>query len=96
MRKNDANVNSQYALLQSKVASLRNMEMKIGQLATYLKNRTKSLLPSNTEQPKIDENEQSKALTLRSGKVLLPAHLEVEQSGKGLIEKGMSDNDKDD
>ncbi|XP_062107371.1 uncharacterized protein LOC133818486 [Humulus lupulus] len=61
MAKNDA-------VIQSQVASLRNLETQLGQLANELRNRPQGTLPSDTENPRKDGKEHCKAVTLRSGK----------------------------
>ncbi|KAM6564131.1 hypothetical protein CsatB_024129 [Cannabis sativa] len=63
MAKNDA-------VIQSQAASLRNLEVQLGQLANDLKNRPQGTLPSDTENPRRDGKEHCKAITLRSGKIL--------------------------
>ncbi|XP_062086086.1 uncharacterized protein LOC133792186 [Humulus lupulus] len=63
MAKNDA-------VIQSQVASLRNLEIQMGQLANELRNRPQGTLPSDTENPRRDGKEQCKVVTLRSGKNL--------------------------
>ncbi|XP_022151684.1 uncharacterized protein LOC111019599 [Momordica charantia] len=85
MEKNDITV-------QSQAASLRNLEMQMGQLATDLKSRPNRALSSDIKVPKRDEKEQCYALTLRSGKTLPTArpnapriHKELNQDeGRGL------------
>lgn len=65
--------------MQSQVASLRNLEIQMGQLASDTKSRPYRALPS-TEVPKSDGKEQCKALTLRSGKhclLLIPMLEEI-------------------
>ncbi|XP_062094211.1 uncharacterized protein LOC133800271 [Humulus lupulus] len=63
MAKNDA-------VIQSQAASLRNLEIQLGQLANDLKNRPQGSLPSDTENPRRDGKEHCKAINLRSGKIL--------------------------
>ncbi|XP_062075995.1 uncharacterized protein LOC133780137 [Humulus lupulus] len=63
MAKNDA-------VIQSQTASLRNLEIQLGQLANDLKNRPQGSLPSDTENPRRDGKEHCKAINLRSGKIL--------------------------
>ncbi|XP_062114442.1 uncharacterized protein LOC133825529 [Humulus lupulus] len=63
MAKNDA-------MIQSQVASLRNLEIQLGQLANELRNRPQGTLPSDTKNPRKDRKEHCKAITLRSGKNL--------------------------
>ncbi|XP_062103164.1 uncharacterized protein LOC133814186 [Humulus lupulus] len=82
MAKNDA-------VIQSRAASLRNLEIKMGQLANELRNRPQGTLPSDTENPRKDGKEQCKAITLRNGKNL---ELTDENSilQQNAIEKPMS------
>ena len=61
MAKNDV-------VIQSQQASLRNLEVQVGQLATELRNRPLGKLPANTETPKREGKEQYQAIVLRSGK----------------------------
>ena len=63
MAKNDV-------VIQSQAASLRNLEIQIGQLANELRNRPQGTLPSDTENPRRDGKEHCKVVTLRSGKNL--------------------------
>ncbi|KAM6580969.1 uncharacterized protein LOC115695250 [Cannabis sativa] len=63
MAKNDA-------IIQSQAASLRNLEIQLGQLANDLKNRLQGTLPSDTKNPRRDGKEHCKAVTLRSEKIL--------------------------
>ncbi|XP_062100922.1 uncharacterized protein LOC133806851 [Humulus lupulus] len=63
MAKNDV-------VIQSQAASLRNLEIQMGQLANELRNRPQGTLPSDTKTPRRDGKEQCKAITLRSGKNL--------------------------
>ncbi|XP_060961982.1 uncharacterized protein LOC133032150 [Cannabis sativa] len=63
MAKNDA-------VIQSQAASLRNLEVQLGQLANDLKNRPQGTLPSDTENPRREGKEHCKAVTLRSGKII--------------------------
>ncbi|XP_062103859.1 uncharacterized protein LOC133814974 [Humulus lupulus] len=55
-------------VIQSQAASLRNLEIQMGQLANELRNRPQGTLPSDIENPKRDGKEQCKAITLRNGK----------------------------
>ncbi|XP_062100375.1 uncharacterized protein LOC133806271 [Humulus lupulus] len=57
-------------MIQSQVASLRNLENQVGQLANELRNRPHGTLPSDTENPRSMGKEHCKAVTLRSGKEL--------------------------
>ncbi|XP_061981417.1 uncharacterized protein LOC133701500 [Populus nigra] len=51
--------------MQNQAASIRNLEVQVGQLANMLTGRQQGNLPSTTE---INPKEQCKAITLRSGK----------------------------
>jgi len=61
MAKNDV-------VIQSQQASLRNLEVQVGQLANELRNRPLGKLPTDTETPKRESKEQCQAIELRSGK----------------------------
>ncbi|XP_022951570.1 uncharacterized protein LOC111454344 [Cucurbita moschata] len=61
MAKNDV-------VIQSQQASLQNLEVQVGQLATELRNRPLGKLPADTETPKREGKEQCQAIELRSGK----------------------------
>ena len=50
--------------LQNQTASIRNLEVQVGQLTNMLMGRQQGNLPSTTE---INPKEQCKAITLRSG-----------------------------
>src|SRR3954467_3684079 len=54
-------------LMQNQAASIRNLEVQIGQLHNILANRSQGTLPSDTEK---NPKEQVNAVTLRSGKQL--------------------------
>ena len=56
------------AVIQSQQASLRNLEVQVGQLANELRNRPLGKLPADTEMPKREGMEQCQAIELRSGK----------------------------
>ncbi|KAM6543087.1 hypothetical protein CsatB_007534 [Cannabis sativa] len=56
------------AVIQSQVASLRNLELQLGHLANELKARPQGSLPSDTKNPRRDGKEQCKSIQLRSGK----------------------------
>ncbi|KAM6594465.1 hypothetical protein CsatA_002168 [Cannabis sativa] len=77
MAKNDA-------VIQSQAASLRNLEVQLGQLANDLKNRPQGTLPSDTENPRRDGKEHCKAVTLRSGKII---ESNVAAKGKKPLQK---------
>ncbi|GMN45137.1 hypothetical protein TIFTF001_014330 [Ficus carica] len=67
MAKNDAIIQNQSAIIQSQAASLRTLENQVGQLANALSNRPQGSLPSDTENPRKDNKEHCKAITLRNG-----------------------------
>ncbi len=71
MEKNDA-------LIQSQAATLKNLENQMGQLATKQRNRPQGTLPSDTQNPRNLGNEHIKAVALRSGKILEPQLIDVE------------------
>ena len=71
MAKNDA-------LIQSQAATLKNLEIQVGQLATELRNRTQGTLPSDTGNPRNLGKEHIKAVALWSGKILEPRLIDVE------------------
>ncbi|XP_030963798.1 uncharacterized protein LOC115984958 [Quercus lobata] len=52
-------------VIQNNSASIRNLEVQIGQLSSMLTNRTAGTLPSNTV---TNPKEQAKAISLRSGR----------------------------
>ncbi|XP_062089538.1 uncharacterized protein LOC133796074 [Humulus lupulus] len=74
MAKNDA-------VIQSQAASLRNLEMQLGQLANEMKTRPQGSLPSDTENPRRDGKEHCKAIQLRNGKNLGNSE-EIQGSGE--------------
>ncbi|XP_024028257.1 uncharacterized protein LOC112093645 [Morus notabilis] len=67
MTKNDATIQTLVQLTQNLVASQRNMEVQIGQLANEVNSHPQGNFPSSTE---TNPKEQCKAITLRSGKEL--------------------------
>ncbi|KAG9449976.1 hypothetical protein H6P81_009941 [Aristolochia fimbriata] len=65
------------ARFQNQEASIRNLEIQMGQLANAISGRNHGTLPSNSE---TNPREQIKAITLRSGKVLEEQqHTQVEE-----------------
>ncbi|XP_062086166.1 uncharacterized protein LOC133792274 [Humulus lupulus] len=74
MAKNDV-------VIQSQSASLRNLEMQLGQLANEMKTRLQGSLPSDTENPRRDGKEHCKAIQLRNGKNLGNSE-EIQGSGE--------------
>ncbi|XP_062104022.1 uncharacterized protein LOC133815169 [Humulus lupulus] len=58
------------AMIQSQAASLRNLEIQVGQLANEMRSRPQGSLPSDTINPRGEGKEECKAITLRSGKEL--------------------------
>ena len=54
----------------------------MGQLATTMNRRTQGILPSNTEDPRREENEHCKVINLRSGKnVDIPVDVTKKKAG---------------
>ena len=76
MAKNDA-------VIQSQQASLRNLEVQVGQLANELRNRPLGKLSTDTEMPKREGMEQCQAIELRRGK-------EIPSRGQKIKEHGDS------
>ena len=71
MNETKVNLQSQTAQLNNQAAQLRNVEVKMGQMANLLAERQRGALPSNFEvNPRREGNEQVKAVTLRSSKEL--------------------------
>ncbi|XP_062085900.1 uncharacterized protein LOC133792007 [Humulus lupulus] len=58
------------AMIQSQAASLRNLEIQVGQLANEMGSRPQGSLPSDTINPRREGKEECKAINLRSGKEL--------------------------
>ncbi|XP_024022668.1 uncharacterized protein LOC112091966 [Morus notabilis] len=78
--------------LQSQAASIRNLEMQVGQLANSMNNRSQGVLPSNTENnPRRDDKEHCKAITLRSGKELNEVDMRPKTSRKPEEEIGSAE-----
>ena len=69
-------------------ASLRNLEIQVGQLAHQLSGRTYGNLPSNTER---NPREEVNAITLRNGKELE----EVEKEPRERVKKDKKAMDED-
>ncbi|GKU87120.1 hypothetical protein SLEP1_g1569 [Rubroshorea leprosula] len=61
----EAATKSLEAAVQNQGASIRNLEVQVGQLASVVSGRAQGALPSSTEK---NPKEQVKAITLRSGK----------------------------
>ena len=71
MNETKANMQQQETQLNNQAAQLRNLEVKMGQMANLLTERQPGSLPSNSEvNPRRDGNEHVKAVMLRSGKEL--------------------------
>ena len=64
MAKNDSIIRNQAEMLQFQAASLRNLENQVGQLTSTMKNRLQGTLSSDTENPRREEKEHCKAITL--------------------------------
>ncbi|MCQ7416373.1 retropepsin-like domain-containing protein, partial [Salmonella enterica] len=59
------------ATIQTQQATLRNLEVQMGQIASELKARPHGKLPSDTENSKRERKEQVQAVELRSGRTLV-------------------------
>ena len=71
MNKTKANMQHQATQLNNQAAQLRNLEVKMGQVANILTERQKGSLPSNSEvNLRREGNEHVKAVTLRNGREL--------------------------
>ena len=71
MNETKANLQSQTTQLNNQVAQLRNLKVQMGQMANLLTERQREALPSNSEvNLRRGDNEQVKAVILRSGKEL--------------------------
>ncbi|KAA3487121.1 hypothetical protein EPI10_030971 [Gossypium australe] len=66
------------ALIQSQVATLKNLENQMGQLAIELHNRPQATSPSDMEHPRNIGKEHCKAVALQCGRTLEPKEVEVE------------------
>ncbi|XP_062114559.1 uncharacterized protein LOC133825660 [Humulus lupulus] len=69
-------------MIQSQEASLRNLEIQVGQLVNEMCSRHQGSLPSDTINPRQEGKEECKAITLRSVK-------ELENSKKNSGHEGM-------
>ena len=79
MNETKVNMQQQATQLNNQAAQLRNLEVKMGQMANLLTERQLGSLPSNSEvNPRRDGNEHVKAIMLRSGK-------ELETQGQSLV-----------
>ena len=59
------------ASLNNQATQLRNLEVQMDQMASLFNERQQGNLPSTSEvNPRRDENEHCKAITLRSGKMV--------------------------
>ncbi|XP_016730501.1 uncharacterized protein [Gossypium hirsutum] len=74
------------ALIQSQVATLKNLESQMGQLAMELRNRPQGTLPRNTKNPRKLGKQHCKVVTLRSGKTLEPKTVVIEDEPIGKKE----------
>ena len=71
MNETKATMQNQSTQLNNQVAQLRNLEVKMGQMANLLTGRQQGFLPSNSEiSPRGEGKEHVKAITLRSGRDL--------------------------
>ncbi|GAV84691.1 hypothetical protein CFOL_v3_28133, partial [Cephalotus follicularis] len=62
---------------QNQAPSIHKLEVQVGQIENLLSGRPQGTLPNNTE---INQKEQVKAITLRSGKQLQDTPSKTEQS----------------
>ena len=69
---------------QNQAASIRNLEVQMGQIANLLSSRPQGSLPSNTE---TNPKEQMNAIMLRSGKQLEDPPKEVKEAKKDNMEQ---------
>ncbi|KAJ4724584.1 DNA-directed DNA polymerase [Melia azedarach] len=77
--------------LQNQAASIRNLEMQVGQLTSMMTERQQGSLPSNTE---TNPKEQVKAITLRSGKQLEEPQGKMKAQKEGQSEVSASNQAK--
>ncbi|XP_047979298.1 uncharacterized protein LOC125221215 [Salvia hispanica] len=78
------NVNEKFGHID---ATMKNLVMMIGQLATVVQTRPQGTIPSTTiTNPKV--NEQCKAVTLRSGKELERLGVKVVHNGPNILHAG--------
>ena len=71
MKSHDKFENETRTSLNNQEAQLRNLEVQMGQMASLLSNRQHENLPSTSKvNPRREENEHYKAVTLRSSKTL--------------------------
>jgi hypothetical protein len=75
------------AIFQNQAASIRNLEVQIGQLSNLINTRPQGALPSQTE---INPREQVQAVTLRSGKELIEPMKKEPTQAESKEEKGSS------
>ena len=71
MKSHDKFKNETRMSLNNQATQLRNLEVQMGQMASLLSERQQGNFPSTSEvNPRREENEHCKAVTLRSGKTL--------------------------
>ena len=71
MNETKVNMQHQATQLNNQAAQLRNLEVQMGQMDNLLTERQQGSLPSNSEvNPRGEEKEYYKAITLRSGREL--------------------------
>ena len=77
--------------LNNQVAQLRNLEVQMGQMASLFNERQQGNMPSTSEvNPTRNGKEHSKAITLRSGKMV-----ETNIHDREDKENSVEENDKD-
>ena len=70
--------------MKNQEALLKNLENQVGQLASFLFERSQGFLPSNTEK---NPKEEAKAITLRNGRELEEVEKKKVNKGKGESKK---------
>ena len=89
MNETKANMQHQATQLNYQAAQLRNLEVQMGQMASLLTDRQQGSLPSNSEvNPRGEEKEYCKAITLRNGR-------ELETSEPRLVVRELEIKEKD-
>ena len=97
MKSHDKFENETRTSLNNQAAQLRNLEVKMGQMASLLRERQHGNLPSTSEvNPRREGKEHCKAVTLRSGKTLEQS-VEAQEEEKNLVgdEKSSAEIDED-
>ena len=71
MNETKVNMQHQATQLNNQAAQMRNLEVRMGQMANLLTERQQGSLPSNSKvNPRREGNEHVKSVTLRSGREL--------------------------